>query len=109
MIIFLMTENYPKKDPTRTMQEIVIYNSIQFGVLLQNSNNDKIVCISWSECENGDSCSPEFIFFPSLEEIIRYIFKLYTHPFVLANMSQDIYIQKKIVFWFLTMKTKHYE
>jgi hypothetical protein len=74
------------------MDNVVTYNTNRFGAILQNSNADNIVCISWSEGDDSYNSSPEFIFFPSLDDILIYITRHFSSPYELATVDdEDLY------------------
>src|SRR4051812_14632754 len=87
-------------DHTLTIPEPISYNSIQFGEILQNSNLNKIVCISWSEGDDSYRSFPNFIFLNSFEAIIEYILFSFPSPFILATMDDEVYTKEDSILVF---------
>ena len=68
---------------------MIKYNVKEFGELIQESNKNQIIVISWSTEDNG--VAPEFYFFDDVQSIIDYFKESYMSPFVIG----DIYYTKR--------------
>lgn len=84
----------------QTFTYVESYDSKEFGLSLQNLNSDKIVSISWEEGDEHDSYSPKFFFFKSLEELLIYLNKIFSTPFVLASFDDPVFTKKNAVLVF---------
>lgn len=80
--------------------QIEKYSTQQFGTMLQNSNPNRIVSISWeigNESENG----PTFYVFKDVGEVVNMMRNIYTTSFVLADINDDeLYTKENAILQF---------
>jgi len=92
------------------------YNTFEFGSLLQQSNPDSIVSISWPYGDSIDTFQgPSFYFFRDLNHVITHLLKLYGQPFVLYDQNVERYTKESPIYEFndeklsLSITTYKYE